>query len=68
VVPSRWFSREGPFVGARYALEIAYVQLRPRRGEGREENKNKGEREREQRTENRVKRRKIKRAGWGPSG
>ena len=30
MVPSRWFSREGPFVGARYALEIASVQLRRR--------------------------------------
>jgi hypothetical protein len=28
--PSRWFSREGPFVGARCALEIASVQLRRR--------------------------------------
>ena len=30
MVPSRWFSREGPFVGAHYALEIASVQLRRR--------------------------------------
>jgi hypothetical protein len=33
MVPSRWFSREGPFVEARYALEIAFVQLRRRAAE-----------------------------------
>jgi hypothetical protein len=30
MAPSRWFSRECPFVGAHYALEIASVQLRRR--------------------------------------
>jgi hypothetical protein len=30
MVPSRWFRREGPFVGAHYALENGPDQLRRR--------------------------------------
>jgi len=30
MVPSRWFSRGGPFVGAHYALENGSGQLRRR--------------------------------------
>jgi hypothetical protein len=37
MAPSRWFSREGPFVGARYALEIASVQLRRRAARSRQD-------------------------------
>jgi hypothetical protein len=30
MIPSRWFRREGPFVGAHYALENGSDQLRRR--------------------------------------